>query len=139
MTNDGTAAANAGDGIDINGANNTVGGSAVADRNVVSANNGDGVHVVGDGNTVQNDRVGIAPGSPAALGNILAGVEIEGDDNTVGDSEIGDNGPGIKIKSGSRTMVLRNRIGTATGAPLDLGNNGPGVETLGDHTTITGT
>ena len=94
VTNDGAAEANADDGISIDFADNTVGGSGVADRNVVSANKRYGVHIVGHGNTIQDHRLGIAPGSAVALENTLAGVEIEGDDNTVSDSEIGDNGPG---------------------------------------------
>jgi len=95
------------DGISISGtaANNVVGGSSAAARNVISGNTVDGVGLggcqdAGSGNAVQGNFIGVSATS-SALGNGRDGVRIAADqhDGTISGNQIALNaGNGIGVR-----------------------------------------
>ena len=83
-------AANTGDGIEIVGNHNVVGGSAPQDRNVISGNIHSGVSIEGNGNRVEGSAIGTDATMTLDLGNLF-GVEVnDGNGNRVGGSASGE-------------------------------------------------
>ena len=134
----GTAAAGNGQGVNIWAAsNNVIGGTAPADRNVLSGNSGQGVYIgfaTSTGNQVLGNHIGTTASGSGALGNSVSGVLIEAGaaGNTIGGSVAGaanvisGNGvAGVYLESAGNT-VSGNLIGlnAAGGAKLA---NGVGV------------
>jgi hypothetical protein len=151
--------ANSDDGVDILGSgsdNNTVGGVAAADRNVLSGNAGDGVQVgVGlgtTGNQVIGNYIGTDKNGVADLGNTEAGVLLFSvQDNVVGGTNSaarnvisGNGGGGVRVLGNSSlgvatgNQVLGNFVGTDAGGTADLGNTGAGVEVQDARVTSVG-
>ncbi|MFM9912173.1 MAG: cadherin domain-containing protein [Methylophilaceae bacterium] len=142
MTNTGTASGtddNGGSGINVVGANNTIGGTTVAERNVISANTSRGIYIVGataTGNTVKGNYIGLTAAGTATLGNGSNGVRIEtsADLNTVGGNTAaernvisGNNNDGIRVRTNSN-LIQGNYIGTDFTGTVDLGNTQAGIE-----------
>ena len=75
-------------GISLSGAiSNTIGGSLIAARNVISGNasNGVGILLLGDsGNAVLGNYIGLDVTGQKAVANTLAGVRIQGCSNVIG-------------------------------------------------------
>jgi hypothetical protein len=91
----GTAAlGNSGDGVQITGSasNNTIGGTTVATRNVISGNTGNGVLITGSGNVIAGNYIGTNAAGTAALGNAGCGLFLGG---AAGSTRIGTNGDGV--------------------------------------------
>lgn len=125
-------------GIAVNSSDNTIGGSAAADRNVVSGNHSAGIFIIdgnfGDilsNNKIQGNYVGTNAAGTAALSNIGAGVTIAGtDSNMVGGSNPGEGNlisgnsdNGVRIgNSSTNTKVMGNLIGTKADGISPLGN-----------------
>ena len=88
------ALGNTGDGLRVDGGahNNTIGGTSVAARNLISGNNGSGI-VLGTGtnnNLVQGNYVGTNAAGTAALGNAFVGVSVLlASNNTIGGTTAG--------------------------------------------------
>ncbi len=149
---------NAGDGIDLGGPNNTVGGTGAPARNVISGNAGSGVMIVNaSDNLIEGNHIGSgAPStSPINLGNGRDGVTIlsnspedQGPDkNTIGGTadgagnEIAYNvGNGVTIASSGLAAatfaptgdaILGNSIFTNAKLGIDLGNDGPTMNSPG--------
>lgn len=149
---------NAGDGIDLGGPNNTVGGTSALARNVISGNVGSGVMIVNaSDNLIEGNHIGSgAPStSPINLGNGGDGVTIlsnspedQGPDkNTIGGTadgagnEIAYNiGNGVTIASSgfaaatfapTGDAILGNSIFTNAKLGIDLGNDGPTLNSPG--------
>ena len=115
---------NGGDGILIEGGtpNNTIGGTASADRNVISGNGGDGIHIqplgMGEGgpppnrqgNQILGNYIGLNATGAAALPNGANGIAIEGDATVTG--------------LGTRPNVIGNASG---GGNVISGNAGDGI------------
>ncbi len=140
------ALANGGNGINIAGNNNTVGGTASGARNILSANSKDGVLLAStsSGNQVLGNYIGTNLLGTATLANSI-GVEIAGTSNTVGGTAsgarnilAGNSNDGVKIDSGaSSNQVLGNYIGlNVNGAAL---GNSNGVEIAGAGNSVGGT
>ena len=121
---------NSGNGITIEGvANNRIGGTVAADRNVVSANLGHGIELSGAGatdNLVEGNFIGLDPGGTLARGNssLGSGVAIDNDAglNTIGGTAAGAGNvisgnntatmDGVWISAGSGNVIQGNWIGT---------------------------
>lgn len=141
---------NSGDGVDISGApGNTVGGTAVGARNVVSGNNFLGVMISGTSalNLVQGNFIGTDATGTSIVANASDGVRIvtTSINNSIGGSATGagnvlsgNGSDGVDIAASSN-QVQGNFIGTdATGA-LPLGNSGRGVLITGSNNSVGGT
>jgi hypothetical protein len=122
-------------------ANNTIGGSSTAARNVISGNNWDGVHITDagtSGNVVAGDYLGVDASGAAALGNAQSGVAIVGgaSNNLIG--RIGQAGSGdlisgttngVWISDGGTTgnVVEGDYIGTDSTGTQAVTKKGSGV------------
>lgn len=123
-----SALANAGNGLVISDAADTiVGGDADAERNVISGNGLSGILIFQSLNSeVRGNFIGTTGNGIAQLGNTFSGVEI----NTAGgnrflDNTIAFNGrDGITILSGTANSFTNNRIFSNTGLAIDLGPDG---------------
>ena len=148
-----TSLENSNNGVRVaNAPGNTIGGSTVASRNLISGNNLSGVLLESGnattnlvyGNYIGTDRVG-----NAAVGNGAAGVMIdEGSSNSVGGTTAGlgnlisGNSTGVLVTNTSATIniIAGNTIGTNAAGTADLGNTGHGVFIDGaNRTTVGGT
>jgi titin len=135
------ALGNGADGVFVGGAaNDLIGGTAPAARNVISANGGYGVEVVGTpatGNRIQGNYVGTDATGAAALGNALDGVAVFiGLNNSVGGAAAGagnlisgNAGRGVTVAA-NNTAVQGNRVGTDVTGKAGLGNGSDGVAIL---------
>jgi subtilisin-like proprotein convertase family protein len=132
-------------GVLINGAavSNVVGGTAIADRNLISGNNSDGVEINGDGamlNQVLANLIGTDSNGVLDLGNTGNGVFVTGStaSTTIGGTGIlttrniisGNDGNGILMMGAdtATTLVQGNYIGTVVQGTAALANASDGVE-----------
>jgi uncharacterized repeat protein (TIGR01451 family)/CSLREA domain-containing protein len=137
----GTAAiANGQEGIYATSAsNNTIGGMALAARNVIAGNGNDGIFI-GDpasaDNVIQGNYIGVIAAGNATLGNQSEGITLSGAVNT----QIGGPGTGAGnviggstyegiwlINGATGTVIQGNYIGTDATGTLNLGNNDSGI------------
>ena len=127
------AVPNMGDGVyDAAGANNTIGGTTPAERNIISGNASYGIELLDAGNVASGNFIGTDVTGTHALGNGLAGVKADGANGIIGGAASGagnlisgNNGPGVDVTYDSY-VVEGNQIGLdANGNPL--GNAGDGV------------
>ena len=138
-----TAQGNADDGVDVFGADdNSIGGTDVGARNLISGNGGDGVQIVGGlgttGNEVLGNYIGTNKNGTSALGNSGEGVLVFSvKDNTVGGTAngagnliSGNQDDGIEITGNLATdnQISGNFVGTDVDGTSDLGNTDDGVE-----------
>jgi CSLREA domain-containing protein len=163
---DGTADGVVASGVYVNNtSNNTVGGTAPADRNVIS-NNRDGIFIAAGAGSATNNNItgnyiGTNPAGTAAQGNTQRGIFVgsfgqTASGNTISGNLISGNGHfGILLRDASvtGTSVAGNRIGvTATGTTAlpnggsDSGDDGlagtnarAGVYIAASNNTIGGT
>ena len=140
VTSDGAAIGNSGYGIVVTGADNHIGGSAAADRNVVAANGSGGVSLGGDRNVVENNRIGLGPGPAAVIPNRGPGVDVSGDDNVIGHANeiAGNTADGILVDDGEHNAIVGNAIGTDAAGESGLGNRGGGVYIVSAHNAVVG-
>jgi uncharacterized repeat protein (TIGR01451 family) len=154
-TDAGAGEENAGNGINVLGANSTIGGPTGADRNVISGNAAAGVAIngaVSTGNSIVGNHIGTDVTGTVAVGNTNEGIKVSSgaSNNTIGGTVAsarnvisGNLKEGINI-SGATTsgnVVQGNLIGTNEGGTAALGNGNSGV-TLGgsaSNNTIGGT
>jgi predicted outer membrane repeat protein len=138
-----TAIANQVGGVNISqgAANNTVGGTLTADRNVISGNLGTGVDISGSGTTgngVEGNYVGTSAAGTAALGNGGNGVGIDSaaSNNTVGGTATGAsnvisgnalNGVAMNGTGTTVNVVAGNFIGADNSGTIGVGNGQAGV------------
>ena len=145
---------NSGPGVEIeDSAGNRLGGTTLAQRNVVSGNSGDGIWIFGSstGNLVQGNYVGTNAAGTAGLSNIGVGIAVEASGNTIG-------GPAAKAGSGcvppcnlvsynsdsgvfingDDNVVEGNYVGTDVFGSGNLGNLGWGIAVVGSGNTIGG-
>ncbi|MEG4971914.1 DUF4347 domain-containing protein, partial [Microcoleus sp. K4-B3] len=133
-------------GVQISGgSNNIVGGTTVAERNLISGNGSAGVFIDGataTGNTVLGNFIGTDINGTADLGNVGFGVAIQNaPGNTIGGNTAGarniisgNNAFGVVIQNTPATSnaatgnrVVGNFIGTDVNGTADLGNTLTGV------------
>ena len=134
---------NNGDGVDLKGDDNVVGGTAPGDRNVISANGNAGVLINGAGNRVEGNLIGLSANGTGAFGNGETGVSVSGDSNAIGGGGAGagnvisNNGHGVLL-GGSSNTVQGNLIGTNAAGTADRGNNLSGVLVAGVDNVVGG-
>jgi len=141
---------NAGAGIYIEGANNTIGGTTGAERNVIGGN-ADGIIIDGaaaSGNSVLGNYIGTDASGSAPTANNANGIYIRNSaaNNTIGDTTsaagniIANNaGSGILVAGigSSGNSLLGNSIANNTGLGIDLNNDGVTANDIGDGDTGT--
>ncbi|MDH5544658.1 MAG: right-handed parallel beta-helix repeat-containing protein [Gammaproteobacteria bacterium] len=142
-------------GVHIVGAStaNTIGGSVVGARNIISGNADDGIHITGagtNGNIVIGNYIGTDRLGSSVIGNSNGvGLYLGAQSNTIGGTNPGEgnvlsgNSSGVFITSAGTSFntILGNYIGTDATGMLDLGNTSSGVRlgTSADSNTIGGT
>jgi hypothetical protein len=123
-------------GIFIQTSGNRVGGTALADRNLISGNQPDGIQITGagaTGNLVQGNYIGLDVGGTVDLGNVNTGIAIYGSatNNLVGGTAAGagnvisgNNLYGVAMSQAGTTnnRVEGNRIGTNAAGTAAVGN-----------------
>lgn len=127
---------NGGAGIGIlNAGQNTIGGTAIADRNLISANALSGVLLQDTSrNVLLNNIIGLKQTALGSLANGVDGITL----NNANDNEIGRSGAGnvisgnglegIALGSGSsRNLIRANRLGTDPSGLVGFGNTEAGV------------
>ena len=126
------------DGVAISTPGTVFGGTAAGAGNLVSGNAHYGLDL-GSGVVVEGNLIGTKAAGTAALGNVLAGVNIANNsNNTIGGTApgarniISGNGIGVNIAGASATgnTVLGNYIGTDINGTAPVGN-GDGVQLQG--------
>ncbi len=121
--------------------NNVIGGTTLADRNVIAGNNqGEVTLGTGTGNTVQGNYLGVDVTGMNRLGNSY-GLRIYGDNNQIGGTGTGEENviAGIRIEtSGQNNTFEGNLIGTDVLGTSSLGNTW-GMVVYGSDNVIGGT
>jgi hypothetical protein len=140
-----------GTGVEVSGSNNTIGAvntgstgsTPIGGGNLIAFNATDGVLIASSasGNLLLGDYVGI--GNSGNSGN---GVEVAGNNNTIGSGKAGGEamnifisnmGDGVLLDGGSSgNQVQGNYIGTTNAGTAALGNKGNGVEVVGSNNTL---
>lgn len=142
-------------GLSVIGDFAQIGGTARAQRNLVSGNSLSGIYVGGSHARVQGNLVGTDRGGAAARGNscgIVIGTTGVGADPTVNTLIGGDDAPnttpgnvvsgntrcGIEIVSGTDHRLTRNLIGLAAFPLATVPNEGPGIAVRGGERILIG-
>ena len=132
---DGNVALGNQDGLVVdNSNNNIIGGSTIADRNVVSGNNSNGIGVYNNSsnNLIQGNLIGRNASNTASIGNTFAGVNISSSLlNQIGGVGAGNtiaaNSVGIAVQGApsSGNEFRQNTIYGNVGMGIDLNWDGP--------------
>jgi hypothetical protein len=125
-----TAVANEGVGVAtfFNSTNNTIGGTAPADRNLISGNGSSGISLTSTDNKVQNNLIGTDKSGTNDLGNGFSGVSVGASNNSIGDGTSGGsntiafNGQdGVEVDvTSTRNEISRNSVFSNAGLGIDL-------------------
>jgi predicted outer membrane repeat protein len=123
-----------GTGLLISSSNNTIGGTAAGDGNVIAGNQGDGVVISnGTANVLQDNFIGTDPSGTVKLGNGNNGIYLlNASGNTIGGTAdgvgniIANNGnDGVLVDGGTGNAIQRNAIyGHSSGLGIELRNGG---------------
>src|SRR5262249_24316669 len=116
--------ANMFNGVTLNSANsNTIGGTSLNARNLISSNSSYGVQILAGatGNSVQGNYIGTDSNRRQALGNKFSGIRIESDGNTIGGPDAAGNlisgnlASGIAVvgSAAQNNTIQGNFIGTS--------------------------
>jgi hypothetical protein len=136
--------ASAGIGVDVWDRGNRVGGTAPAERNLISANGSDGVRLssaFADGNLVQGNLIGTDASGTEDLGNMGSGVALDGADqsviggirpDTAANKIAFNHGDGVTVSSGEGNAIRGNAIYANAGLGIDLGPDGVTANDSGD-------
>ncbi len=130
--------------------NNIIGGTTVADRNLVSGNQGSGILRQGSngGNVIQGNYIGTDVTGTLDLGNAQNGIAFAGSGvDTIGGAVVGagnvisgNNMDGISIGAGANGVIIQgNYIGINVAGTGTIANTGDGIAVNADNTQIGGT
>src|SRR5581483_4609057 len=146
-SNANVAIANSGNGVEVQGTNNTIGGSVYFARNYISGNSKDGLLLgsSSSGNQVLNNFIGLDISGTHGMGNVN-GVEIAGTNNTLGSTVSGginyisgNTNDGVLIDSTAKgNLLLSNDVGTDFTGQKAVANS-IGIEVAGAGNTLGGT
>lgn len=106
-----------------------IGGSTVADRNVISGNTSIGLNIDASGTVVRGNYIGTDVTGTAALGNGATGISIlAGANNGTVDGNViaGNTTHGVYDQANS-ALYTNNLVGTAANGVDALGNGGSGI------------
>ncbi len=117
---------------------NVIGGTNVADRNVISGRNDTGIYVLnGMANVIQGNYIGVNAAGNAGLSNVNNGIAIyNAPANVVGGATAGarnviggNGGSGINLNLGAATgnLIQGNYIGVNAAGTAALANNADGI------------
>ena len=134
-----------------NSANNVIGGTTAATRNIFSGNNHHGIHI-GGSNSVRNrvlgNYVGLNLAGAAAIGNSLSGVHLSSAaSNIIGGalpeernilSGNAQNGVRIENPGAARNQILGNYIGLSADASTNRANGNRGVYLINCVSNVVG-
>ena len=142
----GTAAiGNGNNGVYLNAASNTVGGTTAESRNVISGNAGRGVEADQPNNLILGNDIGIDAAGTVAVPNLASGVFLAATGNTVGSLDPGGRNvvSGNNVQGGiaitaSGNLVIGNYIGTDVAGTAAIPNEG-GIDIVAPGNTIGGT
>lgn len=134
-----------GGGIELTASDNTIGGTAPADRNLISGSGGPGIEIVGPSgnNVVEGDLIGTDITGTKPLGNAQNGVDVfSTSGSTLGGSAAGAanviSGNQVGVELDGPDLVQGNLIGTDPSGTLNVGNAWGGVEVSGSGAQIIG-
>ncbi len=146
----GTAALpNAEGGVQIESANNTVGGTAAGAGNLISGNTRNGVYIVSPsatGNKLEGNLIGTNASGTAAIPNAQNGVRVESANNTIGGTAPGAGNrisgniiDGVYLtNSATGNRIEGNYIGTNISGTAAIPNGLNGVLIEASNNTIGG-
>ena len=138
-------------GVAVDGANNTIGGTTPAERNVISGSDFLGVLFEDSGaggNKVMGNYIGTDASGTKDLGNASHGISIDDvPNNTIGGTTTGtrnvisgNDGQGVAILGNDGNKITGNYVGIDATGTKDLGNTYHGVYIdYGKNNTIGGT
>ncbi|RZI84403.1 MAG: DUF4347 domain-containing protein, partial [Rubrivivax sp.] len=140
-SNAGAAERNASEGIESYGANLTIGGTTVADRNVISGNaSAYNIYLAtgSDGTVIKGNYIGLNAAGTAAFSttnsaygvmieNAATNVTIGGSATGAGNVISGFTSRGVWVTTTGTTTLQGNYIGTDYTGTVDLGNTGYGL------------
>ncbi len=149
------AVGNDGDGVEIyEAANNTIGGTTDADRNIISGNAGAGVNVnafpgsgTAIGNTVLGNFIGTDVTGTRSLSNGTGVLLSYAGSNTIGGATVaarnvisGNSGDGIMVtgSDSSGNVIQGNYVGVIAAGNATLGNHSEGIVVSGAANTQIG-
>jgi parallel beta-helix repeat protein len=131
------AVANGNIGVLVAGADNTIGGSTLDARNILSGNASNGAELNGINNVILGNFIGVAADGDSALHN-LSGIDIGGSTNTVGGNVIsGNQAFGLAVHDGSGNIIQGNIIGLDSTGTTAVANGGHGVFVFNSSTINT--
>ena len=141
-----TTMRNSNDGIEIFGANATIGGTGANDRNVINNNGNEGINLSGASainNVIIGNYIGLEPNGTSGSGNVDVGIAILAGStgNRIGGTTVAErnvismNLEGIEINASNNT-VQGNYIGTDVTGTLDFGARGSHAIDVNDGTGI---
>ncbi|MGE5144964.1 MAG: beta strand repeat-containing protein, partial [Acidobacteriota bacterium] len=137
---------NVGPGISSTGWNNAFGGSAAGAGNVIAGNGNSGILLLdAQGTTIEGNLIGTDVTGTIALGNQGMGVDLQGDNVTVGGIDPGagnriafNAGTGVVVSTqGAGNAIRGNSIHDNAGLGIDLNDDGATANDLGDGDTGT--
>lgn len=130
LTLDGSVAANTGVGLFVDGSfNDTIGGTAAADRNVISGNGAGGIKLSGQNSKVLGNFIGTDPSGQAAAPNQGNGITVLSFFNAIGGTVSGagniiafNSQYGIVVDTGYENAIRENSIFNNDGGGILLTN-----------------
>ena len=133
------ARGNAFDGVQIQSSNNRIGGTTVAQRNVISGNGGHGVSILNGAtaNLIEGNYVGVDRDAANAIANAFSGVLLKGSGNTIGAVGAGNifsgntiNGINLFADDGStvtNNQIIGNMVGLNSAGNAAIPNRSNGI------------
>ncbi len=136
-----------GDGLDLSGSDNTIGGTASSAANVISGNEYVGIDVGAPNNLIEGNLIGISASGLYAVANEeygvfistgATGITVGGTAMGAGNVISGNDIDGLEL-FGGRSLVEGNKIGTNSAGAAAVGNVSRGVMIESANNTIGGT
>ena len=149
LTNTGASAAgNKTKGIVVQASGNTIGGTDVRDRNVISGNTSLGIQLytsAAQSNIILGNYIGTNVAGTSAVPNTTSGIGIQGGiKNTIGGTTVGSRNvisgnlqDGVVVNNpSSDNIVVGNYVGLNAAGSAAIGNGWYGIETSSARTII---